>query len=124
MLAPHRQAVQTGIGDRQRLDEDLPTMAGLGQHVEGGIIVAIMGLSVGLGFVNEFRSEQTAAALRERTGTVVPTASAETIEETLGEARRRLGEAYDAAWSQGRAMSLPQATAYALGLSAPVLSCS
>ena len=40
----------------------------LGQHVEGGIILAIMGLSVGLGFVNEFRSEQTLVALRERTG--------------------------------------------------------
>ena len=40
----------------------------LGEHVEGGIIVAIMGLSVGLGFFNEFRSEQTLASLRERTG--------------------------------------------------------
>jgi Mg2+-importing ATPase len=40
----------------------------VGEHVDGGIILAIMGLSVGLGFFNEFRSEQTLASLRERTG--------------------------------------------------------
>jgi P-type Mg2+ transporter len=41
---------------------------GVGERVDGGIILAIMGLSVGLGFVNEFRSEQTLASLRRRTG--------------------------------------------------------
>jgi Mg2+-importing ATPase len=41
---------------------------GVGERVDGGIILGIMALSVGLGFVNEFRSEQTLAALRERTG--------------------------------------------------------
>jgi tetratricopeptide (TPR) repeat protein len=59
-------------------------------------------------------------ALRERTGWV-PTISVGALEEALGEARRRLGEAaYATAWSEGRAMSLPQATAYALGKSAAV----
>jgi tetratricopeptide (TPR) repeat protein len=66
-----------------------------------------------------------ADALRERTGIVVPTTSVGTIEQTLGEARRRMGEAaYATAWSEGRAMSLPQTTAYALGPSAPILSSS
>ena len=66
-----------------------------------------------------------ADALRERTGIVVSTTSVGTIEQTLGEARQRLGEAaYAAAWSEGRAMSLLQATAYALGPSAPVRSSS
>ena len=41
---------------------------GLGEHVDGGVIIAIMALSVGLGFVNEFRSERTLEALRLRTG--------------------------------------------------------
>jgi len=40
----------------------------LGERVDGAIIVGIMLLSVGLGFFNEYRSEQTLAALRERTG--------------------------------------------------------
>jgi non-specific serine/threonine protein kinase len=66
-----------------------------------------------------------ADALRERTGTVVPTTSVATNEQTLGEARRRLGDArYAAAWKEGRAMSLPQATAYAIGTFPPVLSSS
>src|SRR5207253_8148140 len=34
----------------------------------GGIILAIMALSVALGFFNEYRSEQTLASLRSRTG--------------------------------------------------------
>ena len=41
---------------------------GVGEHTDGGIILAIMALSVGLGVANEYRSEQTLAALRERTG--------------------------------------------------------
>jgi Mg2+-importing ATPase len=41
---------------------------GVGERVDGGVILAIMALSVGLGFVNEFRSERTLEALRERTG--------------------------------------------------------
>jgi Mg2+-importing ATPase len=41
---------------------------GVGEHTDGGIILAIVLLSVGLGFVNEYRSEQTLAALRKRTG--------------------------------------------------------
>lgn len=40
----------------------------LGERVDGGIIAGIILLSVGLGFLNEYRSEQTLAALRERTG--------------------------------------------------------
>lgn len=57
-------------------------------------------------------------ALRERTGIVAPTARAGTIEKTLAQARHLLGEApYATAWSEGLAMSLPQATAYALGQS-------
>jgi Mg2+-importing ATPase len=40
----------------------------VGERTDGGIILAIMALSVGLGFVNEYRSEQTLASLRERTG--------------------------------------------------------
>lgn len=64
-----------------------------------------------------------ADALRERTGTVVPKTSMKTNERILGEARRFLSEAaYSAAWSEGRAMSLPQATAYAVGPFPPVLS--
>ena len=39
---------------------------GVGERTSGGIILAIMTLSVGLGVFNEFRSEQTLAALRER----------------------------------------------------------
>ncbi|HYA08279.1 MAG TPA: HAD-IC family P-type ATPase, partial [Gaiellaceae bacterium] len=41
---------------------------GVGERVDGAIILAIVGLSVGLGFFNEFRSEQTLVALRARTG--------------------------------------------------------
>jgi Mg2+-importing ATPase len=41
---------------------------GVGERTDGGIILGIMGLSVGLGFFNEYRSEQTLASLRERTG--------------------------------------------------------
>ena len=40
----------------------------VGERVSGGIILAIMGISVGLGFLNEFRSEQTLLALRRQTG--------------------------------------------------------
>jgi P-type Mg2+ transporter len=40
----------------------------VGEDTGGGIILAIMALSVALGFVNEYRSEQTMAALRSRTG--------------------------------------------------------
>jgi Mg2+-importing ATPase len=40
----------------------------VGERTNGGIIVAIMALSVGLGFFNEYRSEQTLAALRRQTG--------------------------------------------------------
>jgi tetratricopeptide (TPR) repeat protein len=58
-------------------------------------------------------------ALRQRTGIVAPTAWAASIEKTSTQARRLLGEvAYATAWSDGLAMSLPQATAYALGQSA------
>jgi P-type Mg2+ transporter len=41
---------------------------GLGERTDGAIILAIMSLSVGLGFLNEFRSEAVLATLRERTG--------------------------------------------------------
>ena len=41
---------------------------GVGERTSGGIILAIMAMSVGLGVTNEFRSEQTLAALRARTG--------------------------------------------------------
>jgi Mg2+-importing ATPase len=41
---------------------------GVGERTSGAIILAIMALSVGLGVFNEFRSEQTLAALRKRTG--------------------------------------------------------
>jgi Mg2+-importing ATPase len=41
---------------------------GVGEGVDGGIILVIVGVSVALGFVNEYRSEQTMAALQERTG--------------------------------------------------------
>src|SRR6266516_6043650 len=40
----------------------------VGEVTGGSIILAIMALSVALGFVNEYRSEQTLAALRSRTG--------------------------------------------------------
>ena len=40
----------------------------VGERTDGAIILAIMGLSIGLGFFNEYRSEQTLVALRERTG--------------------------------------------------------
>ncbi len=61
-----------------------------------------------------------ADALRERTGIVVPTTSVRTIDHTLGEARRRLGEAtYSTSWREGREMSATQATAYATRSSTP-----
>jgi Mg2+-importing ATPase len=41
---------------------------GLGEGVEGLIILSIMALSVALGFFNEFRSERTMATLQERAG--------------------------------------------------------
>lgn len=41
---------------------------GVGERTSGGIILGIMVLSVGLGVLNEYRSEQTLASLRERTG--------------------------------------------------------
>ncbi len=64
-----------------------------------------------------------ADALRERTGIVIPTNSVATFEQTMEDARRRLGEAaYAAAWGEGRLMALSQAVAYALPPSAPSLS--
>jgi len=41
---------------------------GVGERTSGGIILGIVALSVGLGFFNEYRSEQTLASLRERSG--------------------------------------------------------
>ena len=41
---------------------------GVGERTSGGIILAIVALSAGLGFLNEFRSERTLASLRKRTG--------------------------------------------------------
>jgi Mg2+-importing ATPase len=41
---------------------------GVGERTDGAIIVGIIVASVGLGVFNEYRSEQTLAALRERTG--------------------------------------------------------
>jgi Mg2+-importing ATPase len=38
----------------------------VGEHASAAIILAIVGLSVGLGFVNEFRSEQAVEALHNR----------------------------------------------------------
>ena len=40
----------------------------VGEHTDGAIIIGIILSSVGLGVFNEYRSEQTLAALRERTG--------------------------------------------------------
>lgn len=40
----------------------------VGESVDGGIILGVMAMSVGLAFVNEARSEQTLALLREQTG--------------------------------------------------------
>jgi len=40
----------------------------VGERLDGAIIIGIIGLSLGLGFFNEFQSEQTLARLRERTG--------------------------------------------------------
>jgi Mg2+-importing ATPase len=40
----------------------------VGERVDGGIILGIMALSVGLAFFNESRSERTLALLREQTG--------------------------------------------------------
>jgi Mg2+-importing ATPase len=37
----------------------------VGEHADAGIILAIVGLSVGLGFVNEFRSERAVEALHD-----------------------------------------------------------
>jgi P-type Mg2+ transporter len=41
---------------------------GVGERTSGAIIIGIIVSSVGLGVFNEYRSEQTLAALRERTG--------------------------------------------------------
>jgi Mg2+-importing ATPase len=41
---------------------------GVGEGADGAIILTIVALSVGLGVFNEYRSERTVAALRERTG--------------------------------------------------------
>jgi Mg2+-importing ATPase len=41
---------------------------GVGEQIDGGIILGIVGLSVGLAFFNESRSEQTLALLRAQTG--------------------------------------------------------
>ena len=41
---------------------------GVGEHTDGAIIIGIIVSSVGLGVFNEYRSEQTLAALQERTG--------------------------------------------------------
>ena len=58
----------------------------------------------------------SADALRDRTGIVVPAAMATKQEKSLTEARRHVGDArFATLWSEGRAMSLAQATAYALG---------
>ena len=62
-----------------------------------------------------------AQALQEKSGIVTPTVSVGPVEQVLGEARHQLGEAaYGSAWSEGRAMSLSQATAYALGPAAAI----
>ena len=64
-----------------------------------------------------------ADVLRERTGIVASTAGMRRIDKALAEAREHLGEAaYMAAWSAGRAMSLPQAAADALGPTGTVLT--
>jgi Mg2+-importing ATPase len=41
---------------------------GVGEHTSGAIILVIVALSIGLGLFNEYRSEQTLASLRRRTG--------------------------------------------------------
>jgi len=41
---------------------------GVGEHTSGAIILVIVALSIGLGLFNEYRSEQTLASLRGRTG--------------------------------------------------------
>lgn len=38
----------------------------VGEHADAGIILVIIGLSVGLGFANEFRAERAVEALHDR----------------------------------------------------------
>ena len=65
----------------------------------------------------------TADALLERTGIMLTATSVSTIKQTLAQAKEQLGEAmYCAVWSEGRAMSWSQGTAYALETRLPVLS--
>ena len=60
-----------------------------------------------------------AAALREATGERPPPRLRPRMERALAQARRALGDAGATAWAQGRAMSPPEAAAYALAAPAP-----
>jgi hypothetical protein len=66
-----------------------------------------------------------ADALRERTGIVMRANAAGALEKTLVKTRQQLGEAaFSTAWNEGRAMSLVQVSAYAVGASPPTLPSS
>ena len=93
---------------------------------ESDVSTAAPGVSRDLAFVagaaGEFERAVkllgAADALRERTGIVIPTPSVQIIERTLSDSQNALGkEVFAAAWDKGMAMSLPHATAYALGQS-------
>jgi hypothetical protein len=110
----------TGKAERARelIGEGLSLMQRIGcQHCSAAYLGDLALVADALG-----ESERTvrllgaSEALRQRTGIVAPTAWAASIEKTSAQARHLLGEvAYATAWSEGLAMSLPQATAYALG---------
>ena len=79
--------------------EDLAVLAGREQQAERAIRL----LGAGEAFC-------------ETLGARPPVAVAEEYERTVAEGRAALGEtAFAAAWAEGRAMSLEQAVAYALG---------
>ena len=59
-----------------------------------------------------------AAALREAIGAVFSRDERDECERTIAAAREALGEeAFEAAWAEGRAMTMEEAIAYALGQS-------
>ena len=73
-LASHNRTLAAVIGAQLRspllglLVAAAVISVGVGERTDGAIILGIIIASVGLGVFNEFRSEQTLASLRERTG--------------------------------------------------------
>lgn len=112
LIQPGAQAPTRAADDALRIRISLENLADLAA-VEGDT-----GLATNVSVEPErvVQLLASAGALRDRTGIVVPSATARRHEKSLAEARLLLGDVrFATAWSEGRAMSLSQAAAYTLG---------